>query len=152
MHVLQEWEVQMVQTFTALISIILGDADSAHSSVTVGLTCEGEGKSEFRGGCPILGGGISGGGYPPSCSCTIGLCLCSVDLTPLVSHVCNWSPLVTPVTVFKKPWWKLLLAKKRLDNTRILSPIKTKIKTTNKLQLCSHSIYPFLFENHLSML
>ena len=52
----------MVQTFTALISIILGDADSARSSVAVGLTCEGEGEGECRGGCPILGGGISGGG------------------------------------------------------------------------------------------
>ena len=50
----------MVQTFTALISI-LGDADSACLSVAVGLTCEGEGE------CPILGGGILGGGYPPSC-------------------------------------------------------------------------------------
>ena len=51
---------QMVQTFTALISI-LGDADSARSSVAVGLTCEGEGER------PISGGGILGGGYPPSC-------------------------------------------------------------------------------------
>ena len=72
----------MVQTFTALISI-LGDADSARSSVAVGLTCEGEGER------PVSGGGISGGGYPPSCSCTVGSCSCSVDLTPLVSHVCD---------------------------------------------------------------
>ena len=79
---------QMVQTFIALISI-LGDADSARSSVAVGLTCEGEGEGECEGGRPISGGGISGGGYPPSCSCTVGLCSCSVDLTPLVSHVCD---------------------------------------------------------------
>ena len=82
----------MVQTFTALISIP-GDADSARSSVAVGLTCEGEGEGECEGEdegeCPILAGGISGGGYPPSCSCTVGSCSCSVDLTPLVSHVCD---------------------------------------------------------------
>ena len=65
MHVLQEWEVQMVQTFTALISIILGDADSACLSVTVGLTCKGEGEGECGGGHPILGGGISGGWAHP---------------------------------------------------------------------------------------
>ena len=76
----------MVQTFTALISI-LRDADLAHSSVAVGLTCEGEGEGECKGGRPISGGGISGGGYLPSCSCTVRSC--SVDLTPLVFHVCN---------------------------------------------------------------
>src|SRR5271170_2861164 len=103
--------VQMVQTFTAVISI-LGDADSARSSVAVGLTCEGEGERPVSGGgisgggyppscvavgltCegegerPVSGGGILGGGYPPSCSCTVGSCSCSVDLTPLVSHVCD---------------------------------------------------------------
>ena len=85
-NVSQEWEVQIVPTFTALISI-LGDADSACSSVAVGLTCEDEG--ECRGGHPISGGGILGGGYPLSCSCTVGSCLCSVNLTPLVSHVCD---------------------------------------------------------------
>ena len=137
----------MVQTFTALISIL--GADSARLSVAAGLTCKGGGEGER----PISGGGISGGGCPPSCSCTIGSCSCSVDLTPLVSHVCDWSLLATPVTVFTKPWWKLLLAKKRPDKTRILSPIKTKIETINKLhlQLRPRSIYPFLFENHLSM-
>jgi hypothetical protein len=64
----------MVQTFTALISI-LGDADLAEpsrSSVAVGVTClEGEGEGEHL---------ISGGGCPPSCSC-VRSCSCSVDLT-----------------------------------------------------------------------
>src|SRR5271169_2061979 len=53
------------------------------------------------------------------------------------------------VTAFKRSWQKLLLAKsaKRPDKAMIFS----KIKTINKLhrQLRLHSIYPFLFENHL---
>ena len=154
----EQMVVQMAHMFTSPIFRDAGPAEPSCLSLgkTIGLTflCEWP---------------ISAGWYPPSCHCTVGShswscshSVCSVDLTPLVPHVSDWSLLMKPnpwwmfsgmssgilerdlVTVLKR-FWPISLLEKRLDNARMFN----KIKITNKLhpQLRPRSIYSFLFKN-----